>query len=118
MRTVNVVGSLRNLIEILAYMPLDRDWQDWRNLELAMIEKRRSMGINARKDIFAELVVDPDTNRPREPQEMIGDIDLLVIAGSGPSPFPAPFLPPLLFPIYLTAVPNRYNFLRLYHPHF
>lgn len=77
-----VIGNLNDVVHILKYLPLPPVWKKFRAIEAKMLKARSEMS-TMRKDIFSELSVDPDTGKKRDLDDLIADIDLLVIAGSG-----------------------------------
>lgn len=80
-----VLGNLNDLLQILKYFPLPPVWNTFRRIEGNMLKAREEMG-TGRKDIYSELSVDPETGKQRMFDELIADMDLLVVAGSGELP--------------------------------
>lgn len=78
-----LMGGLSDLHHILKYFPLPPIWKRFRQIETTLITARAEMGADARKDIYSELIRDPETGAERSIKDMVGDMDLIVVAGSG-----------------------------------
>lgn len=90
MAASTLLMSSRNILDIVKYFPLTGSIKEFIQAEMDLLEKRNSLGKDARKDVFAELVHDENGN-PRPWKKVLGDVDLLVVAGSGESLSCLPF---------------------------
>lgn len=82
MNSAATIMSLRNVIDVLKYFPLVGDIKDFHRVEESMLADRAKLGIEARKDVYAELVRDEKGN-PRPKNLLLGEMDLLIVAGAG-----------------------------------
>lgn len=83
MSMVAFLGGLRDLMDILSYLPLPPIWGRFRKLQITLLKARMEMGADARKDVYSELIRDPDTGAERAMDDILADLDLVVVAGSG-----------------------------------
>lgn len=83
MSMLTLLGGLHDLHHILSYFPLPSMWKKFRAIEMKLLKARADMGSDARKDVYSELIRDPDTGAERPLEDMIADMDLIVVAGSG-----------------------------------
>lgn len=81
MSLLTIIGGLHDLINILAYFPLPPVWKRFRKIEMDLLKARAEMG--TRKDVYSELIQNPETGAERSVEDMVADVDLAVVAGSG-----------------------------------
>jgi cytochrome P450 len=75
-------GSLRNLCQLLIYLPENEDVRVFRTRGEAMLAERQALG-TSRKDIFSHLLIaDTTTGRAFTQKQLDSTANLIIVAGS------------------------------------
>lgn len=81
--SIKVLGCLRNVLDILEYLPKDKQSKNFIKNGNEMFEGRLKMG-SSRKDIFSHLLgKDEKTGCKFTKKELLANSTLLVVAGGG-----------------------------------
>ena len=77
-----VVGSLRNLCQLIVYLPYSSDLKEFRKKGDQMLENRQKLG-SSRKDVFRHLLAeDSETSCKFTQAELNSNANLLIVAGA------------------------------------
>jgi cytochrome P450 len=83
MRTTATVASLRNLCQLIPYIPSDSDTKEFRRKCENMLENRLAMG-KSRRDVFTHLLnEDAVSGLTFTKSQLSSNAQLMIVAGSG-----------------------------------
>jgi hypothetical protein len=83
MRATATVSSLRNLCDLLPYLPVDAETQAFKKKGETMLEHRLAMG-KTRNDIFSYLLgEDTDSGKGFSRDQLNPNAQLIIVAGTG-----------------------------------
>lgn len=78
-----IFGSLRNLCELIPYLPEDSEAKAFKEKGLKMLNRRMALG-KTRRDVFTYLLGEDEvTGTKFYPSELASNAQLMVVAGAG-----------------------------------